>query len=76
MRTEDVTAYSPFLILPMCSLAGKNMGEFGLNLFVTVKLQVRILQNFILVIVVSKETAWTTGTAFSRQISAAKFLLC
>lgn len=51
------------------------MGEFGLNLLVTVELQVGILQNFVLVIVVSKETAWTTGTALLMQISASTFLL-
>lgn len=63
MRTEDAAALHLILILLMCSLARKNIGEFGLDLLMTVQLQARILQNFVLVIVVTEETAWTTVTA-------------
>lgn len=68
--------YSPVLLLPMCSLAGKNMGEFGLNSLMTVELQVGILQNFVLATVVTEETARTTVIAHSKHIFAIKLLPC
>lgn len=49
--------YSPALVLPMCPLAQKNMGELGPNLALTTELQVGILQNFVLTTVGSAEAA-------------------
>jgi len=54
--------YNLILILLMYSLAEKSIGEFGLDLLMTVQLQAGILQNFLLAIVVTEETAWTTVT--------------
>ena len=42
----------------------------------TVKLQVEILQNFVLATVVTEETARTTVIAHSKHIVATKLLLC
>lgn len=76
MRTEDVTAFLTVFLLPMCSLAGKNIGKLGPNLLRTVELQAGILQNFVLATVVTEETARITVIAHSKHIFATKLLPC
>lgn len=66
----------PVFLLPMCSLSGKNMEIFGLNLLRTVDLRVGILQNLVLAAVVTEETARTTVIAHSNHIFATKLLPC
>jgi len=73
MRTEVLQLYSPPFSL---SLTGKNMGEFSLNLLLTVKLEVGIFQNFVLATVVTEETARTTAIAHSKHTFATKLLPC
>jgi len=52
------------------------MGEFSLNLLLTVKLEVGIFQNFVLATVVTEETARTTVIAHSKHTFATKLLPC
>ena len=52
------------------------MGEFSLNLLLTVKLEVGIFQNFVLATVVTEETARTTAIAHSKHTFATKLLPC